>query len=93
MPVRNTPIIGGGMLHLGISSARNPFALRVGLHSRLKSGIRILVAVSATSKCRGLIPRLFLNHLLACGLRASSPFRRSGALVMRNNGIPLIFAP
>ena len=55
------------MLHLGISSARNPLALRVGLHSRLKSGIRILVAVSATSKCRGLIPRLFfyLEAILA----------------------------
>ncbi len=46
------------MLHLGISSARNALALRESLHSRLKSGIRILVAVSATSKCRGLIPRL-----------------------------------
>ena len=57
MPVRSTPTIGGGMLHLGISSARNPLALRESLHSRLRSGIRILVAVSATSKCRGLIPR------------------------------------
>ena len=28
MPLRNTSIIGGGMLHLGISSARNPLALR-----------------------------------------------------------------
>ena len=60
-----------------IFEIRKKFSLRESLHSRLKSGIRILVAFSATSKCRGRIPRLFLDHLLACGLRASSPFRRA----------------
>lgn len=69
LPVRNTPTISGGMLHLGISSARNQLALRESLHSRLRSGIRILVAVSATSKCRGLIPRLlFFGEWAAVGI-------------------------
>ena len=76
LPVRNTPTIGGGMLHLGISSARNLLALRESLHSRLRSGIRILVAVSATSKCRGLIPRLLFYLGAYIGARPEHIRRR-----------------
>ena len=66
----------GSMLHLGISSARNPLALRESLHSRLRSGIRSLVAVSATSKCRGLIPRLLFYLGAYIGARPEHIRRR-----------------
>ena len=64
------------MLHLGISSARNQLALRESLHSRIRSGIRILVAVSATSKCRGLIPRFLFYPGAYIGARPEHIRRR-----------------
>lgn len=64
------------MLHLGISSARNQLALRESLHSRIRSGIRILVTVSATSKCRGLIPQFLFYPGVYIGARPEHIRRR-----------------
>ena len=60
LPVRSTPTIGGGMLHLGISGARNPLALRESLHSRLRSGTRIFGGCFSYLQVPGAYPPAFI---------------------------------